>query len=84
MEKDTQQKMVNATVQIEGFSWTYLVNEEARFHVYLPPGGYKIAVRCHGYQDYKMVHPISKLIIWIKLIYISILNFKKILKLFEF
>lgn len=54
VEKDTHTKMVNATLRIQGFSWTYFVNEEARFHVYLPPGSYQVVVTCHGYQNYKM------------------------------
>lgn len=54
-DKESQKNMVNATIKIEGFSWTFHVNEEARFHIYLPPGSYQVTVSCHGYQNYKKV-----------------------------
>ncbi|XP_061162564.1 carboxypeptidase D-like [Saccostrea echinata] len=54
VDKENKNPMINATIRVKGFSWTYQVNEEAKFHVYLPPASYQVMIKCHGYQDKKM------------------------------
>jgi hypothetical protein len=54
-DKESQKIMVNATIRIQGFKWTFHVNKEAKFHIYLPPGSYRVTISCHGYQSYKQV-----------------------------
>lgn len=44
--------MRNATIKIEGVSSEYNVSPNLAFYkIMLPPGHYKVTVKCHGYED---------------------------------
>ena len=52
IQNELKTPMRNATIKIEGVGLEHNVSPNLAFYkIMLPPGHYKVTVKCHGYED---------------------------------
>lgn len=74
VKNDQNEPLRSATIAVTGVDQQYKVSKNMAFYkIMLPPGDYKVIIRCHGYTDQVNILPFifsapeSKLILKLKI-----------------